>query len=97
MSTTTDYVPENEDMAELLATRTTWEERHEAWIRESVTRDRMLRYLKSRGSATIAELADVGGVSIERIVADMGGLHDYGIVTKYGNEPQSVVRWQIDA
>jgi len=62
------------------------------WIAKHRT-DRPIAYLIDHRSATIAELADVAGVSLERIVANMGGLHDYGIVTKYGNEPQSIVRW----
>lgn len=54
--------------------------------------DRLFGYLLEHRSATIAELASIGGVSMERVIADMGGLHDYGIVTKFGNKAYSVVR-----
>jgi len=65
------------------------------WVAEHRT-DRPIAYLIDHRSATIAELADVAGVSLERIVAHMGGLHDYGIVTRYGDKPWSRVRWDYD-
>lgn len=62
------------------------------WVDEH-RHDRAIAYLIARRTATLAELADAGGTSIERMAADMGGLHDHGIVTKYGNRPESRVRW----
>jgi len=63
-----------------------------AWVAEHRT-DRPTAYLIAHHTATIAELADAAGWSIERTCSIMGGLHDYGIVTKYGNRPESRVRW----
>lgn len=52
----------------------------------------LVAYLVEHRSATIAELAAAGRVSMDRVIAYMGGLHDYGIVTKFGNKAYSIVR-----
>lgn len=66
------------------ATTTEWVEKHK--------NDPLIAYLLEHRSATIAELASIGRMSMDRVIADMGGLHDYGIVTKYGNKAYSIVR-----
>jgi len=65
------------------------------WVAEHRT-DPVIAYLIDHHTATIAELAAHGNTTIDRMLADMGGLHDYGIVTRYGDKPWSRVRWDYD-
>ena len=54
---------------------------------------RVLALLRKRGSSTLRELALELELSVTMVAADLGGLHDRGYVTKYGNEPSSIARW----
>lgn len=69
----------------------TWDATTPEWV-EKHKNDPIVGYLLEHRSATIAELASIGRMSMDRVIADMGGLHDYGIVTKYGNKAYSIVR-----
>jgi hypothetical protein len=51
-------------------------------------------YLSQVGSATLQQVAEACDLTVENVAADFGGLHDYGIVTRYGSKPESVVRFE---
>lgn len=51
-------------------------------------------FLRKQGVATLGEIAQATGLPGNAIAANLGGLHDYGLVTKLGNFPTSLVRWE---
>jgi len=51
-------------------------------------------HLRKLGTATLEELATTSGMPINVVSANMAGLHDAGIVTKYGSRPTSLLRWE---
>lgn len=54
---------------------------------------RVLEAIRRHGSATIGELADELGMSVDSVRADLGGLHDHGRVTRYGSRRDSLAYW----
>ena len=53
----------------------------------------MLAYLYCNKFVTLQQAAEATGFTVSEAAAYYGSWHDYGMVTKYGNEPDSLVRW----
>lgn len=53
----------------------------------------VLEALRRHGSATLQELATELELTVTEVAANVGGLHDYGYATKYGNWPTSAAYW----
>lgn len=54
---------------------------------------RVLEAIRRHQSSTIGELAAELDLPWSRVCADLGGLHDYGYVTRYGSTEFSRVSW----
>lgn len=54
---------------------------------------RVLEALRRHGSATMAALAAELNLPVTEVAEDVGGLHDCGLATRYGRNPDSLAVW----